>query len=431
MDTEKVYSVGDVNNHIARLIGSDQVLNYIKVRGEVSNVTYHTSRHIYFTIKDSSGRLSCVMFAQDRAGLTFKMEEGQQIIITGKVDVFTKNGAYQLYAYKIELADKRGALYERFEQLKRDLADSGMFDAGYKKPIPKYISTLGVVTAPTGAAIRDIINITKRRNPHIRIILYPALVQGDGAVQSIVNGIKALNDIGVDVMIVGRGGGSIEDLWAFNEEPVARAIFDSAVPVISAVGHEIDFTIADFVADLRAPTPSAGAELAVFKYDDLTAALTGLKRSLEVALTNSIGRKKDRYGKLLLRMTNSSPEHRLREQRMRMLSATDKMNELMKAALLNCTEQLEKKRDGLNEKMKTHIVNERHLFDIRIERMEALSPLKRLSSGYAFVEKDGGTPVRSISDVKKGEKVILNLKDGRVVSEVKEKIAADIEGVKR
>lgn len=423
---ERIYSVGEVNNHIARLIGSDQTLNYIKVKGEVSNVTYHSSRHIYFTIKDSSGRLSCVMFAQDRAGLTFKLQEGQQIVITGKVDVFTKNGAYQLYAYKIELADERGALYARFEQLKRDLADSGMFDEQYKRPIPKYINTLGVVTAPTGAAIKDIINITKRRNPHVKIILYPALVQGEGAAASIVNGINALNSIGVDVMIVGRGGGSIEDLWAFNEEPVARAIFDSTVPVISAVGHEIDFTIADFVADLRAPTPSAGAELAVFKYDDLTASLAGLKRSLEDALANSINRKKDRYEKLLLRMTNQSPEHRLREQRMRMLSATDKMNELMKAALLNNANMLTGRRDTFNERMRTRIVNERHMFDLRIERLEAVSPLKRLSSGYAFVEKEGGAPVRSINEVETGDEVILNLKDGKIVSRVEEKISAPV-----
>lgn len=423
---ERIYSVGEVNNHIARLIGSDQTLNYIKVKGEVSNVTYHSSRHIYFTIKDSSGRLSCVMFAQDRAGLTFKLQEGQQIVITGKVDVFTKNGAYQLYAYKIELADERGALYARFEQLKRDLADSGMFDEQYKRPIPKYINTLGVVTAPTGAAIKDIINITKRRNPHVKIILYPALVQGEGAAASIVNGINALNSIGVDVMIVGRGGGSIEDLWAFNEEPVARAIFDSTVPVISAVGHEIDFTIADFVADLRAPTPSAGAELAVFKYDDLTASLKGLKRSLEDALANSINRKKDRYEKLLLRMTNQSPEHRLREQRMRMLSATDKMNELMKAALLNNANMLTGRRDTFNERMRTRIVNERHMFDLRIERLEAVSPLKRLSSGYAFVEKEGGAPVRSINEVETGDEVILNLKDGKIVSRVEEKISAPV-----
>ena len=200
--------------------------------------------------------------------------------------------------------------------------------------------------------------------------------------------------------------------------------------MISAVGHEIDFTIADFVADLRAPTPSAGAELAVFKYDDFTASLTGLKRSLEDALTNSINRKKDRYEKLLLRMTNQSPEHRLREQRMRVLGATDKMNELMKAALLNSTDRLEKKRDTLNEKMKMRIVNERHLFDLRIERMEAVSPLKRLSSGYAFVEKEGGAPVRSISEVETGDEVILNLKDGKIIGEVKEKIASAMEGVK-
>jgi exodeoxyribonuclease VII large subunit len=288
------------------------------------------------------------------------------------------------------------------------------------------------VTAPTGAAIRDIINITKRRNPHVRIILYPALVQGDGAAQSIVNGINALNSVGVDVMIVGRGGGAIEDLWAFNEEPVARAIFDSSVPVISAVGHETDFTIADFVADLRAPTPSAGAELAVFKYDDFMESLAELRRSLMDGLTFNINSKRDRYEKLQLRLKNQSPDHRLREQRMKIISSTDRMNDLMKAALLNSMNSLRVKNEAINEKMRTRLINERHQFDLRIERMEALSPLKRLSSGYAFVEQQDGAPVRSIEQVNEGDEVILNLKDGRIVSEVKKKLCkpAIVEGVK-
>lgn len=378
------------------------MLRSVYVKGEVSNVKYHSSNHIYFTMKDKSGMLACVMFAGFRKGLKFTLKEGMQIVCGGSIEVYERDGKYQMYARDIVL-DGEGALYERFEQLKKELEEMGMFAPEYKKPIPEYPATVGVVTAPTGAAIRDIINITSRRNPHVRIILYPAKVQGEGAAESVADGIRALEAVGVDVMIVGRGGGSIEDLWAFNEEITARAIFDCSVPVISAVGHETDTTIADFVADLRAPTPSAAAELAVYEYTAVADRIVGLRLELSDALKSSVKAKRDEYTMRTLRLKNMSPSHKLNEQKMRLINSQDKIRESMQAILKN----------------------KRHLLDIKIERLEAVSPLKRLSSGYAFMEGSDGRPVTSVKDVKKGDDVTLYLKDGRVsanIHEVKEKI---------
>ena len=262
---KNVYSVGQVNTYIKNMFAQDFMMQRISVKGEVSNCKYHSSGHIYFTLKDAVGTIGAIMFAGNRRGLAFPMKEGDKVIVTGSIEVYERDGKYQLYAREIAL-DGAGNLYLKFEALKRELEEMGMFAPEYKKPIPKYIRRLGIVTAPTGAAVQDIRNIARRRNPYVQLILYPALVQGDGAVNSIINGIHALDALGVDVIIVGRGGGSIEDLWAFNEEEVARAIFECETPVISAVGHETDTTIADYVADMRAPTPSAAAELAVFDY---------------------------------------------------------------------------------------------------------------------------------------------------------------------
>ena len=279
---KNVYTVRQVNSYIKNMFAQDFMLNRIYVKGEVSNCKYHTSGHIYFSLKDESGTIACIMFAGSRAGLSFRMQEGQQIIVLGYIGVYERDGRYQLYAREI-VRDGAGALYEKFEALKKELAEMGMFAPEYKRPIPPYVKTVGIVTAPTGAAVRDIINIAHRRNPFVQLILYPALVQGEEAPQSIVRGIRALEKQGVDVMIVGRGGGSMEDLWAFNEECVARAVFECSVPVISAVGHETDTTIIDFVADLRAPTPSAAAELAVYEYRDAREQMESLKTAMRQA----------------------------------------------------------------------------------------------------------------------------------------------------
>ncbi len=281
------------------------MLERIAVKGEVSNCKYHTSGHIYFTLKDAGGAIACVMFAGNRKGLTFRMKEGDNVVATGSVQVYERDGKYQLYAREITL-DGAGALYVKYEQLKKELAEMGMFAPEYKQPIPKYIRTLGVVTAPTGAAVQDIRNIARRRNPTVQLVLYPALVQGEGAAASIVNGIRALEALGVDAMIVGRGGGSIEDLWAFNEEIVARAVFDCMVPVISAVGHETDTTIIDYVADLRAPTPSAAAELAVWQLEEAEGRAAGMQAELIRQMERRLEQGKGRLQELLLRMKQGS-----------------------------------------------------------------------------------------------------------------------------
>ena len=280
---KNTYSVGQVNRYIKNMFTQDYLLQKIYVKGEVSNCKYHTSGHIYFSLKDETGTLNCVMFAGHRRGLAFAMKNGDKVIVGGSVDVYERDGRYQMYAKEITL-EGAGILYERYLALKQELEDMGMFAQEYKQPIPRFIRRLGVVTAPTGAAVQDIRNISYRRNPYLQIILYPALVQGAGAAESIVKGIQMLDKTDVDVIIVGRGGGSIEDLWAFNEEIVARAIFECSTPIISAVGHETDFTIADFAADLRAPTPSAAAELAVDDYRSVIEAVSIYRQRLYLSL---------------------------------------------------------------------------------------------------------------------------------------------------
>ena len=309
-----VYSVGQVNHYVKNMFTQDYFLRKVYVKGEVSNCKYHTSGHIYFSLKDETGTLSCVMFAGHRRGLAFRMKDGDKVVVGGAVDVYERDGRYQLYAKEITL-EGAGALYERYLALKQELEDMGMFAQEYKQPIPHFIHTLGVVTAPTGAAVQDIRNISLRRNPYLQIILYPALVQGEGAAESIVKGIHALEAEKVDVMIVGRGGGSMEDLWAFNEEAVARAVFDCSVPVISAVGHETDTTIIDFVADLRAPTPSAAAELAVYDFMEMKKNLKLREEKLLHFMQLILERKRQKLEQYSLRMRAYHPQQRLNEQR--------------------------------------------------------------------------------------------------------------------
>ena len=326
---KNVYSVRQVNAYIKNMFVQDFMLNRIYVKGEVSNCKYHTSGHIYFSLKDESGAIACVMFAGERrTGLTFRMQEGQKVIVLGSVSVYERDGRYQLYAREI-LPDGEGDLYRRYEQLKRELEEMGMFSAEYKQPIPFYNRKIGIVTAPTGAAIRDIMNISRRRNPYVQLILYPALVQGEQAAESIVKGIQTLDAYGVDVMIVGRGGGSIEDLWAFNEEIVARAIFECRTPVISAVGHETDTTIADYVADLRAPTPSAAAELAVVDYRQLVESVRIFKNQLADRVEQKIVRNRDRARYLQARLLQASPQYQLREKRQYAADLNDKMRKFI------------------------------------------------------------------------------------------------------
>lgn len=371
------------------------MLQSIRVKGEVSNCKYHPSGHIYFTLKDIKGTIACVMFASSRKGLSFQMSEGQQVVVNGSVDVYERDGKYQLYAREISL-DGAGALYERYERLKRELEERGMFAAQYKQPIPRYIRTLGVVTASTGAAVRDIINIATRRNPYVQIILYPAIVQGEAAVPSIINGIHALERQGVDTIIVGRGGGSIEDLWAFNEEAVAQAIFDCSVPVISAVGHETDTTIADFVADLRAPTPSAAAELAVYDIGQLQDRLDEYSYTMRhhmEAVIQRIRREAAQYG---VRLKYVSPVNRIRMKRTQALSLEERIQNVMESLL----------------------VERRHRLALYVEQMKGLSPLDKLNQGYSYAADAAGRTLSSVNQTASGEQITVYVKDGRIKASV-------------
>ena len=386
---KNVYSVGQVNHYVKNMFTQDYFLRKVYVKGEVSNCKYHTSGHVYFSLKDETGTLSCVMFAGQRRGLAFRMKDGDKVVVGGTVDVYERDGRYQLYAKEITL-EGAGALYERYLALKQELEDMGMFAREYKQPIPHFIHTLGVVTAPTGAAIQDIRNIAGRRNPYLQIILYPALVQGDGAAESIVKGIRMLDEAGVDVIIVGRGGGSIEDLWAFNEEIVARAIFECRTPVISAVGHETDFTIADFVADLRAPTPSAAAELAVDDFRSVMERFRIYRERLQRGMDSKVELFAERLRAFELRFKYLNPESMLREKR---IYAAD-MEERLNAAI-------ERK---LTEK--------RHELAVWIQRFEGLSPLRKLNGGYSFVSGADGHAITSITQVKKGDRLSIAVTDG-------------------
>lgn len=395
---KNVYTVAQVNSYIKNMFTQDFLLQSILVKGEVSNCKYHSSGHIYFTLKDAKGAIACVMFAGNRSGLKFHMREGQQVVVAGTVDVYERDGKYQLYAREIIL-DGAGLLYERFEQLKRELEDRGLFAPEYKRPIPSFINRLGVVTAPTGAAVRDIINIARRRNPYVQIILYPAVVQGDQAPQSIVNGIRALEQAGVDVMIVGRGGGSIEDLWAFNEEIVAQAIFDCSIPIISAVGHETDTTIADYVADLRAPTPSAGAELAVYDFGLADAQL----KELEAGITRRMKQK--------IRTARMRLEHD--QTRLRYLSPMGQIRE-KRSWLCQMEERLQ-------DRMQRQIQMNRYTLSLYVEKLKGLSPLEKLNQGFSHVADGQGRTVTDVDRVQPGELLTIHVKNGRITAEVKEK----------
>ena len=394
----KAWSVGEVNRYISNMFGQDFLLRNIAVQGEVSNCKYHTSGHIYFSLKDETGAIACVMFAGQRKGLAFRMKDGDNVIVSGSVSVYERDGRYQLYARQITLVGA-GLLYEKYLALKQELEEMGMFAPQYKQPIPRVVRRLGVVTAPTGAAVQDIRNIALRRNPYVQIILYPALVQGEGAKESIVKGIQTLDKAGVDVMIVGRGGGSIEDLWAFNEECVARAVFECETPVISAVGHETDTTIIDYVADLRAPTPSAAAELAVMDVASFDQQLMQYRNRLDRDMMNVLQNKRQQLAQLKLRVTASSPENQLLQKK----------------------QYLDELSNRLQYRMQEKYTASRNRLELFIEKLNGLSPLRRLSRGYAYVEDDKGSCLTSVSQVKAGDSVKIHVTDGYIRALVQEK----------
>lgn len=397
MMMKDIYSVSAVNQYIKQLIGNDYALSRIYVKGEVSNCKYHSSGHIYFTLKDRGSAIACVMFSGQRSrGLKFVMREGMQVIVLGSINVYERDGKYQLYAAEI-IQDGTGYLYAQYERLKQRLEAEGLFDPAAKKALPQFPKKLGIVTARTGAAIQDMINVSTRRNPYIQLVFYPAKVQGEGAAQTIVQGIQALDRYGVDVIIVGRGGGSIEDLWAFNEEIVARAIYLCQTPIISAVGHETDFTIADFVADHRAPTPSAAAELAVPDMVAVFAKIRDYESRLDYSLKSRIAQARMRVAHMEKSLNHLSPQSMIAQKRQDLVYFENRLDELMRKKV---TEQ-------------------KHRLALDIQRLKGASPLEKLGGGYAFVS-DAGSPVKSVQDVKADDILEITVRDGSIYAQVTE-----------
>ena len=394
--SKKVYTVSQINAYVRDLFGQDFLLRSVQVSGEVGDCKYHGSGHIYFTLKDEKGTLSAVMFAGDRGGLNFRLEKGQNVVVTGRVGVYEAQSKYQLYAKQIEPAGQ-GELYRRFEELKRELSELGLFDPMYKQPIPEFVKTVGVVTAPEGAAVRDIVRIAAERNPYVQVLLYPALVQGPRAPASIARGIEVLDRMGLDVLIVGRGGGSMEELWAFNEREVCEAVFNAQTPIISAVGHETDFSLCDLTADLRAPTPTAAAMAAVYKIEDLDSALNGAEGRLRYQMESRIDRERHAIARMQLRLSRFDPVPVIDQLRMRLADAENRM------------------RAGIERK----ITDRRNRIATYAARLEAASPLARLQSGYAYVDSPDGKRLSEAAQVKPGDELRVRFRDGTVLAEAK------------
>ncbi|MCR5704814.1 MAG: exodeoxyribonuclease VII large subunit [Eubacterium sp.] len=424
---DSIYTVGQVNRYIKNMFDQDYLLKTISVKGEVSNCKYHTSGHIYFSIKDQTGVMQAVMFAGNRKGLNFQMEEGQTVIVTGSISVYERDGKYQMYARKIEL-EGTGLLYQRYEQLKQELEEMGLFSPMYKKKIPTYAMKIGICTAETGAAIQDIITVSKRRNPYVQLVLYPCLVQGAGAAPDIVRGIQYLDRLGLDVIIVGRGGGSIEDLWAFNEKIVAQAIFNCNTPIISAVGHETDVTIADFVADQRAATPSAAAELANFEYDGFQEKCNQAKQLLQRQFKNRLELIREKCKNLESRLERYSPGHQLLSKKQRLADFEIQLEREMKtilerkkAIVPDCRKELENSYMAIYQKRTQRLA-------ILSEQLNGLSPLKKISKGFAYVEDEAGKPVTTIGQLQVDSEVSMIMKDGRIQAKVLEIEGEEIYG---
>lgn len=393
---KRVYSVGQINGYIRNLFDGDYLLSNLCVKGEVSNCKYHGSGHIYFSLKDEKGAINCVMFRGSRSGLGFRLQDGQSVLVTGSVSVYEKDGKYQIYAKEIQ-QDGTGALYEEYERLKNKLYEEGLFEFEDKKPIPKYPKRVGIVTAATGAAIQDIRNIAKRRNPYVQLILYPAKVQGEGAARTIVKGIQVLDRMSVDTIIIGRGGGSIEDLWAFNEECVARAIYAAKTPIISGTGHEVDTTIADYAADLRAPTPSAACELAIPDYMSMCRELEDMKGRMQNQLRYKTELAKARWQEWNLRLAHLNPETRLCEKRIYL----DELSDRMKRAMEHKSEAY------------------RHHYELLAERLHGCSPTAKLINGYGYIQSQGAA-LRRLEQIKPGDAITVTIHDGQVQASVTE-----------
>ncbi len=393
MDNSKmILSVTQINEYIRALISQDEVLSMIMVRGEISNLTIHRSGHIYFTLKDETSVLKAVMFRSSAQRVKFALKEGMNVIVYGRISLYTPSGQYQLYAEDIQ-PDGIGALYIAYEQIKEQLSKEGLFDANRKKPIPKLPMTVGIITSPTGAAIHDMINVMGRRFPLAKLLLYPALVQGDNAYKSLISGIEYFNHAkSVDIIIIGRGGGSMEDLWAFNSVELAYAIAKSHIPVISAVGHESDFTICDFVADLRAPTPSAAAELAVPNAlsvrNDINKSINDIEQKLILQIKQ--------YKKQINILSSS-----------RVLSSKEELLDAykMKVNLFS---------DRLDSSMQNILKDKNYTLNVSCAKLQAISPLNTLARGYSMVQNESGEVISTVKKAKKDDVLNISLADGSI-----------------
>lgn len=390
-----VYTVKQVNSYIKNMFKQDFLLNSVSVKGEISNCKYHTSGHIYFTLKDADAALSVIMFASQAAKLAFRLKDGMSVVVSGRVDVFDAAGKYQLYANTVQ-QEGIGELYQKFEQLKQYYEDMGYFAKEYKRPLPAFTRKLGVVTSKTGAAVQDIMNISRRRNPYIQIVLYPAYVQGEHAKQSIVSGIARLDKMGLDCIIVGRGGGSIEDLWAFNEPEVVEAVFNASTPIISAVGHETDFTLTDFVADMRAPTPSAAAELAVTEVAAVENKIYEYERRLKQQMMYSLSARRDYLERLKLQIDYLNPVNQIYDKRQRLMNIEEK----------------------LTMSVKRCIADNRNRLRLYASRLDGLSPLKKLDMGYGYIENSDNDRIVSVKQVSAEDEITVYLKDGSIRTKV-------------
>ena len=396
----RAVTVSQINRYIANLFKQDYTLSGIQVKGEISGCKYHYSGHIYFTLKDAGAAISCVMFSSQRKGLDFTLEDGQSVIVTGQISVFERDGRYQLYARSIA-QDGVGRLYEEYEKLKKRLLAEGLFDEQRKKPIPRYASKIGVVTAETGAVIQDICNVTYRRNPYVQLYLYPAKVQGEGAAQTVIEGIHYFEQTDVDTIIIGRGGGSVEDLWCFNDEALARVIADCTKPIISAVGHETDTTISDYAADLRAPTPSAAAELAVYSWREMEIGLREYRNDLRQAMHQILKVRKLELQKYMVLLQHVSPEDILRQKRLVLADSQERLQRLMEKRLTDA----------------------KHRLALYAEEMKGLSPLQKLQSGYTYTADEAGNHIDSVQSLEKGQHLTLTFADGQAdvtVDEIRE-----------
>lgn len=438
MRTESILSVKELTRYLKMKLEGDELLQDVWVRGEISNFTHHSSGHMYFTLKDADSRIKCIMFASQNQKLAFLPREGTKVIAGGYISVYERDGQYQLYVMQMQ-PDGIGTLYLAYEQLKKRLEAEGLFAAEHKKTIPRFPKAIGVITSPTGAAIRDILITLKRRHPSLPVIVFPVLVQGTQAAASIARAIETMNKMSeVDLLIVGRGGGSLEELWAFNEEAVARSIFASQIPVISAVGHETDFTIADFVADLRAPTPTAAAELAVPHHAELKQQIHHLRQRLKQSLYGQWQRKRDRHERLRRSPVLRQPRKYLLDPAQRLDRLRDRLLHKMQAAvsrhkermirverslsaynprqqMLFCKKRLVSARRQAVLAMQTTQREKRQNWLSLIRQMDALSPLKVMQRGYSLVydEKEKRL-IKSIEQVQLGDIVKIRLTDGRM-----------------